>query len=69
VSLHAGSFLGPGADPAALTRLQTLWETRRRAAIEAAQHDRDSGEDENPASELAAFASWFRSVVLIPNGR
>jgi hypothetical protein len=44
-----------------LTRLQTLWETRRRAAIEADQHDRDGGEDENPASELAAFASWFRS--------
>jgi hypothetical protein len=44
-----------------LTRLQALWETRRRAAIEAAQDDRDGGEDENPASELAAFASWFRS--------
>ena len=44
-----------------LGRLQTLWETRRRAAIEAAQHDRDGGEGENPASELAAFGSWFRS--------
>jgi hypothetical protein len=44
-----------------LTRLQTLWETRRRTAIEAAQHDRDGGVDENPASELAAFGSWFRS--------
>jgi hypothetical protein len=44
-----------------LTRLQLLWETRRRAAIEAAQQDHDGGEDENPASELAAFGSWFRS--------
>jgi hypothetical protein len=49
-----------------LARLQTLWETRRRAAIEAAQLDRDSGEDANPASELAAFGSWFRSGRFDP---
>jgi hypothetical protein len=44
-----------------LTRLQRLWETRRRVIGEAVDAQSVTDEDSNPTAELAAFGWWFRS--------
>jgi hypothetical protein len=44
-----------------LARLQTLWESRRRAIIDAVETGDTAEERTSPAAELAAFGSWFRA--------
>jgi hypothetical protein len=44
-----------------LARLQTLWESRRRAILDAVEAGTSAKEGTSPAAELTAFGWWFRS--------